>query len=315
MPISIEAIEDAFLRIDPVFLNAPQFELDALNDLLGFRLLCKVETLNPIRSFKGRGADYFVTRRLETSPGPTRLVCASAGNFGQGMAYACRKHGLPLTVFAAEKANPLKLSRMRSLGAEVVLQGHDFDAAKEAARDYAERTGLTFVEDSRDPEITEGAGTIGLELARDPERLDALLIALGNGALINGVGAYFKAKRPETRVIGVVAAGAPAMLESFRQGRSVVTERADTIADGVAVRSPVPEALELLFDTTDEVVAVTDAAILKAMRTALELFGLVLEPAGAVGLAAAQSYRERFLGQRLATVFCGGNLSAEAGKQ
>lgn len=179
-----ETIEQAAEVIDPVFLDTPQFELDALNDTLGMRLVLKVETLNPIRSFKGRGTDLFVAQHVSEGP----FVCASAGNFGQGMAYACQKRGIPLTVFAAKKANPLKLGRMERLGATVTLAGHDFDAAKAAAKTHAAENGWVFVEDSRDPETATGAGTIGLELSRYPEPLDAVLVPLGNGALINGIG-------------------------------------------------------------------------------------------------------------------------------
>ena len=169
-----ETIEQAAKVIDPVFLNTPQFESDALNEALGMSLVVKVETLNPIRSFKGRGTDYFVNQHGDASV----FVCASAGNFGQGMAYACRKRGVPLTVFAAESANHFKLERMRHLGAEVKLAGHDFDAAKETARAYAEQNGAVFVEDARDPETAVGAGTIGLELSQYPEPFDAVLVPL-----------------------------------------------------------------------------------------------------------------------------------------
>lgn len=197
-----ENIEKAARVIDPVFLHTPQFELDALNEVLGMRLVLKVETLNPIRSFKGRGTDYFVRGLPQASPA---LVCASAGNFGQGMAYACRKWGLALTVFAAETANPFKLERMRRLGATVKLEGQDFDAAKEAAKVYARTRDFIFVEDGLEVEIAEGAGTIGLELTHYPVPFDAVLVPLGNGALINGIGVWFKAKHPSTKIIGVVA--------------------------------------------------------------------------------------------------------------
>src|SRR5919202_1781822 len=124
--------------IDPVFRHSPQFVSGALSDRLGLRLLCKVELLNPIRSFKGRGADYFL-QRLGSDPRP--LVCASAGNFGQGLAYAAARRAIEVTVFAAHGANPLKLERMRRLGADIRLSGDDFDAAKAAARAHAQRTG------------------------------------------------------------------------------------------------------------------------------------------------------------------------------
>ena len=305
--LSQQAIAAAFDIIDPVFLNTPQFELDALNDALNTRLVLKVETLNPIRSFKGRGTDYFVSQHVSEGP----FVCASAGNFGQGMAYACKKRDIPLTVFAAETANPLKLERMKRLGATVTLAGRDFDAAKAAAKSYAEKKALVFVEDSRDPETATGAGTMGLELSRYPESLDTILVPLGNGALINGIGAWFKATRPDTKIIGVVAAGAPSMDLSWRSGEVVTTETADTIADGIGVRVPVPEALQSMKNTVDDIVQVSDEDILEVMKLAHTLAGVVLEPAGAVGLAAAKVYADRFSGQLVATPLCGSNLTEE----
>ena len=302
--ITPKDISQAYCTIDPIFLNTPQFELDTLNDILGIRTVLKVETLNPIRSFKGRGADYFVKQHADESA----FICASAGNFGQGMAYACRNHSIPLTVFAAETANPLKLERMRQLGAEVKLAGIDFDAAKEAGKAYALTENHLFVEDGREVEVSIGAGTIGLELSNYPKPLHAVLIPLGNGALINGIGAWFKANSPATQIIGVAAAGAPSMDLSWRHGLTA-TETVDTISDGIAVRNPVPEAVYAMQTTVDDIVQVSDAATLTAMKLAHRLIGIVLEPAGAVGLAAAITYGARFAEQRIATPLCGSNLT------
>ena len=290
-----------------MFLNSPQLRFDTLSRDLGADLVLKNETLNPIRCFKGRGADYFVHRLDHQTP----LVTASAGNFGQGLAYAARKRELPLTTFAAVNANPLKLSRMRELGAEVVLSGHDFDAAKTAARDHAERMGRLFVEDGREPPITEGAGTIAVELLRWQQHFDAVLVPLGNGAMINGIGTWIKAHSPATRVIAVCAAGAPSMERSWRSGNFERTERVDTIADGIGVRVPVPEALDDMRGTVDDILLVDDQTILSAMRLLLAHTGLAIEPSGAVGVAAIQKYRKRFAGQSLATVLCGANVTTE----
>lgn len=308
---SQRAILGAYNSIDPVFLNTPQFELDALNDVLKTRIVLKVETLNPIRSFKGRGTDYFVKQYAHKSG----FVCASAGNFGQGMAYACRKQNIPLTVFAAETANPLKLERMRQLGAEVKLAGADFDAAKKAGKAYACATKRTYVEDGREVEISIGAGTIGLELGRYPEPINTLLIPVGNGALINGIGTWFKADRPATQIIGVVAAGAPSMALSWQRAQIVATETVNTISDGIAVRDPVPEALQAMKNTVNDIVQVSDEATLNAMKLFHKLAGVAIEPAGAVGLAAAMLYRDRFVKQLTATPLCGSNLTEEQMEQ
>ena len=305
--ISLERIAQASALIDPVFLNTPQFLAESLHTLLGCRLLVKVETVNPIRSFKGRGAELLCAG---LAPGE-RLVCASAGNFGQGMAYAARRRGLRLTVFAATNANALKVERMRALGAEVRQAGHDFDAAKAAARAYAAEVGARFVEDSRDVETAEGAGTIALELLRWPEPIDALLVPLGNGALLAGVAHWVKAHSPATAVIGVSAAGAPAMERAWRSGNPEPLERADTIADGIAVRVPVPEAVADLRGVVDDVLLVDEAAMVECMRLAHTHLGLVLEPSGAVCLGALLRDRERWAGRLVAAILCGGNLTPE----
>ena len=303
--ISLERIAQASSLIDPVFLNSPQFLAESLGEQLGCRLLVKVETLNPIRSFKGRGAE-FLAATLEGRPS---LVCASAGNFGQGMAFAARKRGLSLIVFAATSANPLKIARMRALGAEVRQVGQDFDAAKEAARAFAAARGARFIEDSKDVETAEGAGTIGVELLRWPEPFDTLLIPLGNGALLAGIASWVKAHQPATQIIGVCAAGAPAMERSWRTGQLVAFEQISTIADGIGVRLPVPEALTDLTGIVDDLLLVDDSAMLSAMRLAHRELGLVLEPSGAVALAALRSDPARFRGQLVGAILCGGNLT------
>lgn len=307
--ITIERIEAAAGAIDPVFLDTPQYECEPLADALGCRAVLKVETANPIRSFKGRGASWLLATLDGTRPEP--LMCASAGNFGQAMAWACRAAGVPLTVYASTAANPLKLDRMRALGAAVVLRGEDFDAAKAEARRVAAERGVRFIEDSRDPEPTEGAGTIGLELAALPGALDAVLVPLGNGALLAGVATAIRARRPETRIVAVQATGAPAMTESLRTGRMVVHERIDTIADGIGVRVPVPEALADLRGLVDDFLLVPDATTLRAMRLLHERAGLVVEPSGAVAAGALLEHPARFAGSRVGIVVCGGNLTRE----
>jgi threonine dehydratase len=311
--LSLERIEEAARCIDPVFLGSPQYEAEALGDELGLRLVCKVEAVNPIRSFKGRGTDYLLHRLGGKHPG--QLVCASAGNFGQGLAYAARKRNVPLTVFAAKTVNPHKVERMRRLGAEVRLEGEDFDEAKAAARALAKSEGWRLVEDGREVEIAEGAGTIALELCRWPEPLDALLVPLGNGALLSGVGAWIKAHAPSTEVIGICAEGAPAMALSLREGVMRTTEKVDTIADGIAVRVPVKQALSDLSGVVDDVLLVDDRTMVRAMRLLFWKVGLVVEPAGAAGIAALLAHRERFAGTLVATPLCGGNLTGQQARR
>lgn len=306
--IGVDRIPQAYRLIDPAFRDSPQYLSEPLSQALGLDVVLKVETINPIRSFKGRGTDYLLHR---LGPHDRGYVCASAGNFGQGMAYAARKRRRAVTVFAAVNANPLKVARMRALGAEVVLAGDDFDAAKAHARLRAESTGAIFVEDGTLAPIAEGAGTIALELTGMQQRLDAVMVPLGDGALINGMGVWMRDKSPGTKVIGVVADGAPAMDLSWRARRVVSTERTSTIADGIAVREPIAEALRDMENNVDDVVRVSDDEIVDSMRMLLNDAGLVAEPAGAAGLAAAAKLRVDFAGRRVGVIVTGGNISRD----
>ena len=305
--LSVECIEQAASLIDPVFLNSPQFRAETLERQFGCRLVVKVETLNPIRSFKGRGAEFL----MATMSGRHPLVCSTAGNFGQGMAFAARKRGIPLTIFSSVSANPLKVERMRALGADVRLAGEDFKAAHSAAKEFAAKTGAELIEDGRIPAITEGAGTIGPELLRWPDAFDAILVPLGDGALLGGVARWVKTHRPGTKMIGVCAAGAPAMERSWRAGRAQESGPTNTIADGIDVQSPYPEAVADLIDLADDILLVEEQALLSAMQQAHRGLGVVLEPSGAAGLAALAVYRERFKGQLVATILTGGNVTPE----
>jgi len=304
--LSLDRIARAAREIDGVFLHSPQFRAESLGEGLGVDLFLKVESVNPIRSFKGRGADFFVREITETKQ---PLVCASAGNFGQGMAYAARRRGMTLDVFASIRANPLKIARMRAFGATVNQAGDDFDAAKDAARAYASATGARYVEDGREPAISEGAGSIAVELLDWRDGFDTLLVPLGNGALLGGVGTWVRAHAPGVRIVGVCAEGAPSMERSWREGRVIETESADTISDGIAVRVPIVEALGDLSGVVDDVLLVDDLTTIDAMRRIFSHLGLVVEPAGAVGVAALMTHRAQFVGTRVATILCGGNLT------
>jgi len=305
--ITIAGIEEAARVVDPAFLHTPQFVCEPLSDRTGVTTVLKVESVNPIRSFKGRGADYLL-HRLGTQTKP--IVCASAGNFGQGMAYACRKRGIKITVFAAHTASPLKIERMRALGAKIELEVGDFDQAKDAARRFAEEKDQLFIEDGKIGAIGEGAATIALELTGMQEPLDAVFVPLGNGSLVNGVGTWLKHASPRTQVIAVCAATAPSMALSWKAHRAVDAP-SDTIADGIAVRVPVPEAVALMEHTIDDVMLVDDEVMAASMRTVLHDAGLVVEPAGAAGLAAIAQRKHDLAGRRVAAILTGGNLTQE----
>jgi threonine dehydratase len=301
MDLKFANIELAARAINPVFLNSPQFADDQLSAALGRRTIVKVETANPIRSFKGRGADYL----LHSFDRKQRIVCASAGNFGQAIAYAGRSRGIPVEVFVPTDANPLKIARMRSFGATVTSIGSDFDKAKQHARERAKQTNRVFVEDGHEPAISEGAGTIGMELLK-VGALDAIVVPLGDGALITGVGLWVKHHSPHTKIIGVCAENTPAMHASWHAGKAVVTKTADTIADGIAVGVPVEVSVQRMKSLVDDIVLVSDEQMLEAMRLAASTLGLVLEPSGAAGLAAIRAHS--IVGDQIATILTGSNI-------
>jgi threonine dehydratase len=283
--------------IDPVFLNTPQFVNDQLSQELGREIRVKVETLNPIGSFKGRGTSLFA-RDLDPS---LTWVCATVGNFGQGLAYSARSRGAAVQIFVGPDAPEGKVARMRALGAEVTV-AEDSEAA---AREYAEADeGRYLVVDGKEPAIAEGAGTIGVELD-EADPVDTAVIQLGDGALITGVARWLKSRRPDTRVVGVCASGAPAMAESFAAGRPVSLTGEGTIAGALAITDPVPESFARLVELVDEVLLVDDDELRVAMELIADSTGVLVEPAGAAGVAAVARHREALPGERVAVLLTG----------
>jgi threonine dehydratase len=305
--LSLENVKEATQIIDPIFQNSSQFISDTLSELLNLTLVVKLETSNPVRCFKGRGAEVFVSK----ASADTHFICASAGNFGQAMAYSCRKRKLRLTVYASKNANPFKLARMKSLGAEVIQFGDDFDSAKLEAKRKSKELNATFIEDGQNIESLEGAATIGLELLKFPNKIDTILIALGNGSLFNGIARVIKYYNPDTRIIAIQAKGASAMVDSWRSSSIVNYETSNTIADGIAIRLPIPQALKDMTGLVDDALLVDDNNIIEGMQLIHKHLGIVSEPSGAVGIAAILENPTYFKNQTVATVICGGNLTTE----
>ncbi|MFG2940065.1 threonine/serine dehydratase [Streptomyces sp. NPDC048282] len=296
--------------IDPVFLDTPLYRCEALEAVLGCAVSIKLETANPVRSFKGRGTE--VVASLLAGQGGAAVVCASAGNLGQALAWSGRGRGLDVTVVASRFATAAKLERIRALGARLELVDGDHEAARERAAAIARYDGIRLVEDSLDIETCEGAATIGLELVDAAPSFDAVLIALGGGALATGVGHVVKAYAPHAEVICVQPLGAPAMTHSWRRRRVVTTDSADTIADGVAGRYPIPAVLDDLLLVADDAVLVRESSIVAGMRILLDHVGLVAEPSAALGVAAVLEDRDRFAGRHVVTIVCGGNVDPAA---
>ena len=228
--LTVEAIRAAHDRIDPVFTHSPQYVHEGLSQRLRVPVIVKVETVNPIRSFKGRGT-WIAVHGLagEGRIGPDRaIVAVSAGNFGQGVAYAARALGIPAVIFASFNANRGKVDRMRALGATVTQVGDDFDEARGASEAYAIEHDAELLVDGDDPRISTGAATMAVELtdgaaAGQLPSPAIIAVPVGNGALINGVGAWVRAALPACRVVGIQAEAASAMTLSWRAGRPIDT--------------------------------------------------------------------------------------------
>jgi threonine dehydratase len=304
--LRLDRVRDAVSEIDPVFLDTPALPCAPLGEALGCSVTLKIETRNPVRSFKGRGTETVaaVARRQ----GASRVVCASAGNLGQALAFSGSRRGVEVTVVAARTASAVKLRRIAALGADLRLEGEDIEDARVLAREIAEVDGAYLVEDSLDVATCEGAGTIGLELVRDDPELDVVLVALGGGALASGVGYTVRSLADHAEVIGIQPIGAPAMALSWRHGTVVETDRIETIADGVAGRCPIPEVLDDLLMVLDDVVLVREDSIKAGMRALHEHAGFVVEPSAALGIAAILEQPQRFAGRRITTILCGSNV-------
>jgi threonine dehydratase len=216
--------------------------------------------------------------------------------------------GIAVTVVAGASASPYKLDRIRALGATVRIVEGDFDDARHLARRMADVEGAFLVEDSENLDTCEGAGTIGLELIEGGGPIDAVLIALGGGAMATGVGHVFKSLAPDVEIVCVQPRGAPAMALSWRAKSLVETDRIDTIADGVAGRRPIPAVLDDLLAVADHVPLVEEESIISGMRMLYRHAGLIVEPSAALGVAAILEDRVRYRGKRVVTIICGGNV-------
>jgi threonine dehydratase len=300
MDLDLDRISRAASVIDPVFLNSPQYVDDHLSARLGRPVLAKVETLNPLRSFKGRGADFL----LRSLPPAGTVVCGSTGgNFGQAIAHVARCQGRRAVVFVPNTISAVKLDRIAAFDAVVHIVDGD---PKVPAQAYAtaDRDSV-FVMDGRDAAIAEGAATIGVELAQ-VGAFDAVVLPVGDGSLITGVARWLKARTPQVRVIGVTSAAAPAPAHSWRAGKVIGVPRRTGFAAGISVQTPQPEAVCRMRALVDDMVLVEDDDLVTAMCLAAETLGVILEPAGVAGLAAIARHDIR--GDRVATVLTGGNV-------
>ncbi|MBE3551018.1 MAG: Threonine dehydratase [Brockia lithotrophica] len=296
-------------RLAGVVHRTPFKSSRTLSERFGASVYLKLENLQRTGSYKIRGAYNKLATLLE--PQRARgVIAASAGNHAQGVAWSARTFGVPCIIVMPETAPLAKIQATESYGARVVLHGKGYDDAYEHALRLAEREGYTFVHAFDDPAVIAGQGTVAVEMWEDVKELDLVLVPVGGGGLISGIAVALKFLRPDVRVVGVQAQGAPALALSFRAGRRIVLSDVHTIADGIAVRAPGEITFPLIRALVDDFVVVREADIVRAISFALEREKLLLEGAGAVTLAALLAAADALdvRGKAVGLVLSGGNI-------
>ncbi len=302
----LRTVRAAAADLAGVAQHTPLLSAPAIGAMAGCTLWLKAETLQRTGSFKLRGA----YRRLRTLPATTTaVVTASAGNHAQGVALAASHRGIAATVVMPETAPLPKTMATRAYGADVVLHGTTYDDAFAHAKELADRRGIPLIHPFDDPEVVAGQATVGLELAEALPDLEVAVVPVGGGGLIAGVGAVLRAMCPNCRIIGVAAARAPGIHDSWRAGGIVSRPATQTIADGLAVKRPTPASLARLTQVVDDLVLVDEDEIAWAMLVLLERARLVAEGAGAAPLAALLARRIPAAdGRRTVAIVSGGNV-------
>lgn len=303
----LEGLEAASRLVQGAMAPTPQIAWPLLAERCGCEVWVKHENHTPIGAFKVRGGLTWLDTRLGGDDRPKGIVSATRGNHGQSLAFAARRVGLPVAICVPHGNSVEKNAAMRAFGAELIEAGHDFEAAREKAREVAAERGLEMVP-SFHPELVRGVGTYALELFRDAGELDAVYCPIGLGSGLCGILRTRDLLGLKTEVIGVVAEGAPAYALSYAAGRVVETNASDTIADGMATRMPDPDALAMILQGAARIVTVTDAEIAGAVRAYYSDTHNLAEGAGAAALAALLQERERQAGRRVGVILSGGNV-------
>ena len=304
------ALEDAARTVYQVLKPTPQYAWPLLAERCGAEVWVKHENHTPVGAFKVRGGLVFMAGLAARGGLSQGLVTATRGNHGQSLAFAGRHWGVPVTIVVPRGNSREKNAAMRALGAELVESGRDFDAARQTAARLARERGLMLAP-SFHIDLVRGVATYARELFTAVPGLDAVYAPIGLGSGICGLIAVRDLLGLRTRIIGVVAAGAACYARSLEAGRAVPTESADTIADGMAVRVPDPEALAIMQRGLERIVKVGDEEIAAAMRHYYTDTHNLAEGAGAAALAALLSERERMQGRRVGLVLSGGNVDLD----
>lgn len=305
-------LQDVFLArqvVDRYLKPTPMFYSESLSRMLGCELWLKCENLQPIGAFKIRGGIYLVSK-LSVEQKARGVVSASTGNHGQSIAWAARLFGVRAVICVPENANPLKVASMERLGAEVVKRGRDFDEARFYAAEIGKEEGLLFIHSANEPDLIAGVGTYSLEIIEEVPDLDVLFVPIGAGSGACGAVIAAKGVNPQLRVIGVQAAGAPAIHDSWQQNKLLLYESVDTFAEGMATRQAFALPMRILREGLDTIVLVSDSDLRRSILTLLEQTRTLAEGAGAATFAAAYRMREELAGQKVAVVVSGGNLEA-----
>ena len=308
--LSLQDVEDAAASVHAAMQPTAQYAWPLLAQRTGCETWVKHENHTPTGAFKVRGGLVYMERLKRERPEVKGVVSATRGNHGQSIALAAARTGITATIVVPHGNSVEKNAAMRAFGAELVEAGHDFDAAKETAMKLANERGLAMVP-SFHRDLVRGVATYALELFRAAPALDTVYVPIGLGSGICGTIAVRDALGLTTKVVGVVSTEAPAYALSFSAGKVVATNSANTMADGMAVRGPDAEALEIILKGADRIVQVSDEEIATAMRAYYEDTHQLTEGAGAASLAALLQERDRMKGKKVGLVLSGGNIDRE----
>jgi threonine dehydratase len=309
-PGPLPTVHDVYMArraIAPHLPRTPLVHSPALDRLLQAHVYVKCENTLPTGAFKVRGGIHLVGR-LSSEERRRGVITASTGNHGQAIAYAARMYGVPAIIAAPQGSNPLKVSAMRALGAEVVLHGRDFDEAREWVERTAREEGYRYIHSANEPLLIAGVGTIGLEVIEDLPQVDVIIAPIGAGSGACGHCIAVKTLHPAVQVIGVQAEGAPSVYRSLREGRMVALDRMETFAEGIATRVPFALPITILRRHLDDIVLVSDEELRQAILLLAEAVRQTAEGAGAASTAAALRLRERLRGKTVALILSGGNI-------
>ncbi|MDH3700792.1 MAG: threonine ammonia-lyase [Alphaproteobacteria bacterium] len=307
MAVSIDEIRAAAKTIQGAVPRTPLVGSGALSEEFGADIHLKLETLHFTGSFKDRGA-LVKLRSLSKQAARNGVIAASAGNHAQGVAYHAKRLGIPATIVMPVSTPFTKVNRTEALGARVMLHGDSVSACVPFAREMMAAENLTFIHPFDDPHIIAGQGTVGLEILEDLPSVDTLIVPIGGGGLAAGIATAVKALQPGVEIIGVEAALYPSMAQAVRGEKG--TAGGETIAEGIAVKTPGTLTVPIVRDLVDDLVSADELTLEDAVATMAVTAKLVAEGAGAAPLAAVMAARERFAGKTVALVVSGGNIDS-----